>query len=100
MVGKLGITLGLFGTGLVVAQAAPAAGGEPFSTALFGLLEYGVLGIAVVLLVVAYFRKDRQVNALYVRLIEKAERDANKYHELGEALNDTLKELTDAMDGD
>lgn len=96
MLGKLSIILLI--SGVLLGQAAPA--GDPITTSLFGLLEYGVLGIAVVLLVVAYIRKDRQVNALYVRLIEKAERDSNKYHELAEALNDTLQELTDAVAGD
>jgi len=90
MLGHVGIAITILGTGLV-AQADPA------SKALFGLLEYGVLGIGVVLLAVAYIRKDRQVNALYIRLVEKAEKDANKYHELAEALNDTLQELADAI---
>lgn len=99
MLGKLGITFGLFGSGIFMAQAVSATG-DPYTSALLALLEYGVLGIAVVLLIVAYIRKDRQVNALYIRLIEKAERDSDKYHELAEAMNDVLQELTDAVAGD
>ena len=52
MLGKLAISIGLFGSGILLAQTAPAANGEPFTAALLALLEYGVLGIAVVLLVV------------------------------------------------
>lgn len=64
---------------------------------LFSFAEYGVLGIAVIILALALVRKDRQVNALYDRLIEKSDKDSQKYHELAEALNDTLKELTEAV---
>ena len=70
---------------------------DPSATALFKLTEYGVLGCAVILLVMALIRKDRQVNALYIRLVEKAEKDSNKYHQLAEALNDTMQELTDSL---
>jgi len=87
------VTVALVSGALLVAQAQV----DPLSGALFALLEYGVLGIALVVLLIAYIRKDRQVNTLYIRLIEKSERDAHKYHQLAEALNDTLQELTDAI---
>lgn len=57
------------------------------------LLEYGVLGAAVVLLVLVVVRKDKQVNALYIRLVEKSERDAEKYQELAAAQSEVLAEL-------
>ena len=68
------------------------------SNPLFGFAEYGILGLSVIALTIALIRKDRQVNMLYIRLIEKAERDADKYHELAEALDETLKELIDAIE--
>lgn len=85
--------------GIVLGAASDAAAqaADPVSKALYSLSEYGVLGIAVILLVMALIRKDRQVNALYIRLVEKAEKDASKYHQLADALNDTLKELTKAL---
>lgn len=67
-------------------------------SALQSLLEQGVLGAAVVILIVFLIRKDRQVNALYVRLVEKAEKDAAKYHELATAMNETLSELVDEIE--
>jgi hypothetical protein len=57
------------------------------------LLEYGVLGIAVVLLTGALTRKDKQVTALYIRLIEQSDRNGQKYHELAEAMTETMEEL-------
>jgi len=94
MIGKL-VTVTLFTSGAVLAaNGAEAVTGNP----LFGFAEYGVLGLCVIALTIALVRKDRQVNALYIRLIEKAEKDATKYHELAEALNDTLKELVDAVE--
>jgi len=90
---NLAIGLCLFGSGVVISQTNP-------SSALMGLLEYGILGIAVVLLIIALIRKDRQANTLYDRLVEKSERDSNKYHELAEALNETLQELTEAVSGE
>jgi hypothetical protein len=65
---------------------------------LFGLVEYGVLGFCVIALAIAYVRKDKQVNDLYLRLIEKSEQHASKYHELAESLDETLKELVDVID--
>jgi hypothetical protein len=61
------------------------------------LLEYGVLGIAVFFLTLALIRKDKQVTALYIRLVEKSERGEQKYQELAEALDDTLKEMSDVI---
>lgn len=60
-------------------------------------LEYGVLGAAVVLLVIFLIRKDKQVNALYIRLVEKSEKDANKYQELAAAQNEVLAELIEEI---
>ena len=60
-------------------------------------LEYGVLGAAVVLLVIFLIRKDKQVNALYIRLVEKSERDASKYQELASAQNEVLTELIEEI---
>jgi hypothetical protein len=94
MVGKLAITATLLSGIVLGANGAAAASGNPF----LGLVEYGVLGICVIGLTIALVRKDRQVNALYTRLIEKAEKDSVKYHELAEALNDTLQELVDAVE--
>lgn len=64
------------------------------------LMEYGVLGIMVILLLVAYIRKDRQVGTLQDRLVAKAERDSEKYHELASELNMTMRDLTDALNLD
>lgn len=72
--------------------AARAAEGNQL---IFSIAEYGVLGICVAALTYAVIKKDKQVNTLYLRLIEKSERDAQKYQELSVALNDTLKELID-----
>jgi len=65
--------------------------------AIASLLDYGALGAAVVILLVFLIRKDRQVNALYVRLVEKAERDSAKYHELAAAQGEVLKELVEEI---
>jgi len=61
------------------------------------LIEQGILGIGVVFLAIAYIRKDKQVTALYTRLVEKSERDAQKYHELAETMDGTLKEMSQAI---
>lgn len=86
-----------FTIAFVIGCANLTQGQDPSTTALFKLTEYGVLGVAVILLIMALIRKDRQVNALYIRLVEKAEKDADKYHQLAEALNDTMQELTDSV---
>lgn len=65
--------------------------------ALQSLLEYGVLGAAVVILIIVVIRKDRQVNGLYIRLVEKSERDSEKYHELASAQSEVLKELAEEI---
>ena len=70
-----------------------AAGGTGGGSILFQLAEYGILGIAVILLVLALLRLHRQNGHLYDRLIEKSERDSEKYHELGSAMNEALQEL-------
>jgi len=66
-----------------------------FTQLLSAISEYGVLGICVAALTYAVIKKDKQVEALYLRLIEKSESDAKKYQEITEALNDTLKGLSD-----
>lgn len=93
MLNKLAIIL----SSSIVSTTANAAN-EVTQHPLFGFAEYGVLGLCVIALTIALVRKDRQVNTLYIRLIEKAEKDATKYHELAEALDDTLKELIDAVE--
>lgn len=93
MLNKLAIIL----SSSVIADTANAAQ-EVTQHPLFGFAEYGVLGLCVIALAIALVRKDRQVNALYIRLIEKAEKDSTKYHELAAALDETLKELIDAVE--
>lgn len=65
--------------------------------AITSLLDYGTLGIVVIILLVFLIRKDKQVNTLYVRLVEKAELDSAKYHELAAAQGDVLKELIEEI---
>lgn len=60
-------------------------------------LQYGALGATTVLLIIFLIRKDRQVNALYVRLVEKSERDAAKYHDLAAAQNELMAELVEEI---
>lgn len=66
-------------------------------TVLQVFLDQGVLGAVVVLLVMALIRKDKQVNHLYIRLVEKSDKDAQKYHELAAAQNDVLNELAEEI---
>lgn len=65
---------------------------------VLGFSEYGVLGMLVIILTIALIKKDRQVTALYSRLVQKAEKDTEKYHELAEELHKTLKELAEALE--
>lgn len=67
--------------------------GEVIQISMMKMMEFGVLGVAVVILVIALVRKDKQVNSLYVRLVEKSERDSDKYHDLAAAQSDAVKEL-------
>lgn len=61
------------------------------------LLEYGALGAVLIIMIIMMIHKDRQVNALYVRLVEKSERDSEKYHELSSAQSDMLRELAEEV---
>ena len=65
---------------------------------LGGFLEYGVLGLSVLALGTALIKKDKQVNSLYSQLVEKAEKDTEKYHELAEELNNTMNALIEIVE--
>ena len=80
-----------------LARTATASAVQTPESIIFSIAEYGVLGIAVIALGYAYWRKSRQVDELYDRLIANAETQRDKVHELGESVNDTLKELTTAI---
>lgn len=67
------------------------------AAAFQSLMDYGVLGAAVVILIVMLIRKDRQVNTLYLRLVEKSEKDSQKYQELSSAQADVLRELAEEI---
>jgi hypothetical protein len=55
--------------------------------------------VTAIAVFVAY-KKDRQVTALYDRLLEKSSKTADKYHTLAAELQATVKELHDSLDRD
>lgn len=66
-------------------------------SAFQSLMEYGALGVVLVIMIVMLIHKDRQVNALYIRLVEKSERDSEKYHELSSAQSEVIRELAEEV---
>jgi hypothetical protein len=65
---------------------------------LTALLQQGPFGIITALCLVALWRKDKQVEALYKRLEEKSEKMTRKYEQLGGELNLTIQALVDALE--
>lgn len=61
------------------------------------LIKQGLLGALLVLALWVAWKKDRQVGALHRRLIEKAEKDAEKYYQFAMEMTTTMKALTDAI---
>jgi len=64
------------------------------------LAGQGLLGLVTAIAVFVAYKKDRQVTALYDRLLEKSSKTAEKYHSLASELQATIKELHDSLDHD
>lgn len=62
------------------------------------LIQQGPFGIITALCLIALWRKDKQVEALYRRLEEKSEKMTRKYEQLGGELNLTIQALVDALE--
>lgn len=60
-------------------------------------LEHGILGLIAALAIFVAWKKDRMVHALQDRLIEKTEKDADKYYQFATEMNNTMKALTNAV---
>lgn len=61
-------------------------------------LEQGILGLVAVTGIALAWWKDRQVEHLYRRWLEKADTRADKYHELSAELSKTLGALLVGQD--
>jgi Zn-dependent M16 (insulinase) family peptidase len=53
----------------------------------------GILGVVTAISLFIAYKKDKQVEALYDRLIEKSSKTAEKYHTLASELHETLRDL-------
>jgi len=67
-------------------------------TLLNALLQQGPFGIITALCLVALWRKDKQVEALYRRLEEKSDKMTKKYEQLGSEVTLTVQALVDALE--
>ena len=62
------------------------------------LLEQGALGATAALALWLAWKKDRQLQVLYLRWIEKADKNNAKSLEIVEAMGDTLRTLLATQD--
>jgi uncharacterized protein YllA (UPF0747 family) len=60
---------------------------------LTGFAEQGVLGLAAAVALWLAWKKDRQLQVLYQRWIEKADRNNSKSLELVDAMGNTLRTM-------
>ena len=66
--------------------------------ALIGeLFKQGLLGLLAAIALWVAYKKDNQVGNLQRRLIEKSEKDAEKYYQFAMEMNSTMKSLTEAI---
>ena len=62
------------------------------------LIAQGGMGLLAAIALYVAYKKDRMVDALYTRLVEKSEKDSDKYQQLAGVQNETMRELTEAVD--
>lgn len=59
--------------------------------------NHGPMGLVAAVALWWAWKKDRQVSALTRRLIEKSEKDGDKYHQFALEATNTMKALTSAV---
>lgn len=86
----------------LAADAPPVVGvegtvGGAVAAVVGKLLEYGPIGIVCIVALYVAWKKDRECAALKDRLIEKTEKDAEKYYQFATEMNNTMKALTETV---
>lgn len=61
------------------------------------LIEHGPIGVVAAVSLWWAIKKDRQVASMTKRLVEKAEKDADKYYQFALAQGRLISDLTDSV---